>query len=109
VAAPGAAIRIDSGDNPLLRRELERVVLDREIAAIRDYAERETTESEPWPGALGLTTALLAVTPAEAAELRAQFKALLEPFADRSAPDRPGTRPVRFFLAATPLDEGAEK
>lgn len=108
VVSPRPVIRLDSGDNALLRREIERVVLDRETNAIRAYAERDTTESEEWKGSLGLVTALLAVTPAEADQLRQQWKALLQPYLDRGPTDQPGTRHVRYLLAATPL-EGAEK
>src|SRR5882757_8568876 len=77
VSAAGPMIRVDSGDNALLRREVERVVLDRETTAIRAYAERETTEDPAWQGSFGLVTGLLAVTPEEAAGLRARWKALL--------------------------------
>jgi hypothetical protein len=37
------AIRVDSTGNPLLRREVERVVVDREIDAIRAYSERDSS------------------------------------------------------------------
>jgi hypothetical protein len=47
------------------------------------------------------------VTPAEAAELRAQWRALLEPYLGRRSADHPDTRHVRYFLAATPI-EGAD-
>jgi DNA-binding transcriptional ArsR family regulator len=106
--AADSPIRVNSGDNPLIRRELETIVLDRETAAIRAYADRATQEPEPWRSGLGLTTALLALTPDEAADLKAQWQALLQPFRDRKPEDRPGTRHVRYLLAATPL-EGAEK
>jgi DNA-binding transcriptional ArsR family regulator len=99
-------IRVDSTGSPLLRREVERVVIDRETDAIRAYAEREADEDEAWRGGLGMATALLAVTPEEATELRAQWRALLEPYLGREAGE--GTRHVRYFLAATPI-EGATR
>ena len=37
----GPAIRVDSTGRPRLRREIERVVLDREIDAIRACAQRD--------------------------------------------------------------------
>ena len=74
--------------------------------AIRAYAERGADEDEAWRGGLGMATALLAVTPEEATELRAQWRALLEPFLGREAGE--GTRHVRYFLAATPI-EGASR
>jgi DNA-binding transcriptional ArsR family regulator len=102
----GPAIRVDSTGHPALRREVERVVLDREIGAIRGYAERDTDEDPAWRGRLGLTTALLSVTPAEAAELRARWRELLEPFQGRESTE--GTRHVRYFLAATPIEGAPE-
>lgn len=107
LTAAHPTIRVDSTGNPLVRREVERVVVDRDIDAIRAYAERDTDEDEAWQGSLGLVTALLAVSPAEAAELRAQWRALLQPYLDRKPEDRPDVRHIRYFLAATPL-EGAE-
>jgi DNA-binding MarR family transcriptional regulator len=104
----GPAIRVDSTGNPRLRREVERVVVDREIDAIRAYTERDTDEDEAWQGSLGLLTALLAVSPAEAAQLRAQWRALLQPYLGRKPADHPDARHIRYFLAATPL-EGAQQ
>jgi hypothetical protein len=108
VVADRPAIRLDAAGDAMLRRELERVVVDRETEAIRAFTERETQESPEWQGSLGLVSAVLAVTPAEAAELRARWKALVEPFAARGGGAEPGARHVRYFLAATPLTEAGE-
>lgn len=106
LAGERPVIRVDSGGDQRLRREVERVVVDREVDAIRAYAARESDEDEAWQGRLGMSTALLAVTADEAAELRAQWRALLEPYQGREP--REGTRHVRYFLAATPI-EGASR
>jgi DNA-binding transcriptional ArsR family regulator len=102
LATERPVIRVDSEGDQLLRREVEHVVVDREVEAIRAYSERESEEDEPWRGSLGMATALLAVTPEEATELRARWRALLEPYLGRAAAE--GTRHVRYFLAATPIE-----
>jgi DNA-binding transcriptional ArsR family regulator len=96
-------IRIDSGGNHLVRRQLEDVVIDREAAAMRAYAAREREESPPWRRALGMTTAVAALTAEEAADLRAKWTALLEPYLRRDDDRQSDRRHVRYFFAATPL------
>ncbi|MDG4826669.1 winged helix-turn-helix domain-containing protein [Asanoa sp. WMMD1127] len=106
VVSPRPTIKVDSGDDHLLRRQLERVVIDRETAAIRAYADREQHESSGcWRGALGITSGVVSLSPEEAAELRAKWTALLAPYAARDEGPRPGRRHVRYFFAATPLGD----
>jgi DNA-binding transcriptional ArsR family regulator len=105
IVNPRPTIRIDSGGDRLLRRQLEDVVVDRETAAIRAYATREQDESPPWRQALGMTTAVAALTPEEAADLRARWLALLEPYLRRNDDPQLHRRHVRYFFAATPLGE----
>jgi DNA-binding transcriptional ArsR family regulator len=105
VANPRPTIRIDSGGDHLLRQHLERVVVDRETAAIRAYAGREHDESPQWRGALGMASGIASLTPEEAADLKAKWTALLEPYAARDDGPHPGRRHIRYFFAATPLGE----
>ncbi|WP_035856515.1 hypothetical protein [Cryptosporangium arvum] len=86
-----------------MRRELERLVVEREMRSILDATD--DTYGGP-------VSALAVVTPGEAAELRRVWLALLAPYVARTGtpPDR-GQRPTWFFLAATPLpdaDRGGE-
>jgi DNA-binding transcriptional ArsR family regulator len=101
VATPAPELRVDGG--AAAGRELERLVVERETAAIRAYADRGAGES-----GLGMVAAVASVTPQEAAELRARWKELLEPYLGRADADRPGARHVRFFMAATPFVAGTE-
>jgi DNA-binding transcriptional ArsR family regulator len=105
VADPRPTIRIDSGGDHHVRRQLEGMVIDRETAAIRAYAEREDDESPQWRDALGMAMGVASVTAEEAAELKANWLALLEPFIARGEGRRPGQRHIRYFIAATPLGE----
>ena len=51
------------------------------------------------------------LTPDEVIELAEQFRAMLEPFLDRTEPENrpPGSRPVHFTLTAFPRPEPAER
>jgi DNA-binding transcriptional ArsR family regulator len=109
IVHPRPTIKIDSGGDQLLRRQLEDVVIDREITAIRAYAAREQDESPSWRRALGMTTAVAALTPEEAADLRAKWTALLEPYLRRDDDPQSERRPVRYFFAATPLGATDER
>jgi predicted ArsR family transcriptional regulator len=104
---PRPTLRLSAGDNAVVRRELERMVVDREMQAILEFVDRDDTDSVAWRRRAGLTTALALVSDEEAEQLKTQWLALLEPFLARSesAIDarRPGRRFARYFLAATPL------
>jgi DNA-binding transcriptional ArsR family regulator len=91
---PRPTVRIAGGDS-VAGRELERVVAARELQAISDHLERDAT----W----GLVSAIALVSRDEAAELRRAWLALLQPYLNR--PVDPRRRPVRFFMAATPLPD----
>ncbi|WP_034590667.1 winged helix-turn-helix domain-containing protein [Hamadaea tsunoensis] len=103
IAATTPRIRIDSGGDHLLRRQIENVVVDREMAAIRAYVDREQDERPEWREGLGLATGVAKLTAEEAAELAVKWRALLEPYQTRD--DRPGARHVRVFVSVTPLGE----
>ncbi|WP_412538099.1 helix-turn-helix domain-containing protein [Longispora sp. K20-0274] len=102
-------LRIDADGDGLVQRQLERMVIERETRAILDFADRPPDRDPEWRKA-GVTTAVVTLTADEAAELRRQWQALLEPFADRAcSPPQPGQRHVRYLLAATPLPHPDEK
>jgi hypothetical protein len=52
-----------------------------------------------------MVSAVALLSPAEAAELKERFKALLEPYTARAQAGtaEPGQRHIRYFMAATPL------
>ncbi|MFG1924568.1 winged helix-turn-helix domain-containing protein [Cryptosporangium sp. NPDC048952] len=94
-AAP--TIRVGSEHDPVVRHELERLVVEREMRSILDATD--TAYGGP-------VSALAVVTPEEAAELRRAWLDLLAPYLARKAAG-PEQRHVRFFLAATPLPDPA--
>lgn len=116
VADTQPQISVDSGGDRLLRRQIEHVVIDREFAALRAYTDRERDEDPQWREGLGIVSAVVEVTAAQARELEKKWRALLEPYVARpGAADGSGDpdtseaekRYVRYFLAATPLDTAA--
>ncbi|WP_248961351.1 winged helix-turn-helix domain-containing protein [Sphaerisporangium perillae] len=112
VPDPRPTLRI-AGSDAVVRRQLERVVVEREAQAILDYAERQDDESSAWRHKAGIVTAIAVVSADDVAEIRDKWKALLEPYLARTEAGgqqlRPGQRHVRYFMAATPtpdLDSG---
>jgi DNA-binding transcriptional ArsR family regulator len=106
--------RVGPGTDAVVRRELERVVIEREAQAILDYAERSDGEFPGWEQKAGIVAAVAALTPDEAADLKEKWKALLEPYIVRTQAEarttagqasEPGRRLVRYFMAATPLPD----
>ncbi len=101
-----AAVRVPAGGDAVVRRELHRVVVEREAQAVLDHEARRDGEEPPWRDAARLTAGLAVLSAEEIAELERQWLALLEPYLARQrdgagfGPDR---RPVRLLLAATPL------
>jgi DNA-binding transcriptional ArsR family regulator len=107
VPAERPALRIESGE-AVVGRELERIVVERELRAVLDYGARRGEESPDWRGRAGVVSALALVTPEEATEIEERWMALLEPYIARSEAaggtrDTAGQRHVRYFMAATPL------
>ncbi|MFU8874389.1 winged helix-turn-helix domain-containing protein [Micromonospora sp. SL4-19] len=98
-------LRITAGGDALLRRQLERVVVEREMQAILSYVDRADEESSAW--AKSLLTAVAVLTAEEAADINQKVKALLEPYISRTGADgvrlEPGQQHVRYFMAATPM------
>lgn len=90
-------IRVAAEGDPVVQRELERVVVERALRSILDDAD---------PSFGGPVSAIVVVTPEEAAELRRAWLDLLAPYVARTgSPAGPGQRHTRFFLAATPLPD----
>ncbi len=100
-------LRITAGSDAVVQRELQRLVVEREAQAILDFAGRSDDESAAWRQKAGLVTAVVVLSADEAAEIKEQWKALLEPYVQRTSAAGPETqadqRHVRYFMAATPL------
>lgn len=115
VPDPRPTLRVGAGDTAagaVVRRELERVVVERELRAVLDYAERRETESGRWAPMPGVVTTMVKVSAWDAADIREKWNALLEPYAARTEAENAGTtasrderRHVRYFMAATPLPD----
>jgi DNA-binding transcriptional ArsR family regulator len=90
-------------------RQFQHVVVQRAMQAIFDYAGREDSEPEEWRGKAVVTGGVAVLTAAEAAEVKARWKALLEPYYARAVAGglrlEPGQRHVRYFMAGTPLPQ----
>lgn len=108
VPDPRRSVRVAAGDNPVARRQLERIVVEREAQAILDFVDRDDDDTT-WRPHAGIATALALVTAEEAAQLKEQWLALLAPYlaGTQAIADarQPGQRFVRYFLAATPLPD----
>ncbi|WP_069467299.1 winged helix-turn-helix domain-containing protein, partial [Actinacidiphila rubida] len=101
------AVRVASGA-AVVGRELERLVVERELRAVLDYGTRRGQESPEWRGKAGVVAGLALVSPEEAAQIEAAWLALLGPYLARTAAGggserHSGQRLVRYFMAATPL------
>jgi hypothetical protein len=87
--------------------ELERLVVERETAAILDWVERKPREAAEWRDLAAVVSAIAVLSAEEAAELKARMRELVEPYLLRSESDtrllHPNHRAVRYFMAATPL------
>jgi predicted ArsR family transcriptional regulator len=88
-------------------QQLQQLVVQRAMQAILDFAGRQDGESKEWQDSAGLMAGVAVMTAAEAAEVKAQWRALLEPYLARAVAGGlrlpPGQRHVRYFMAGTPL------
>jgi DNA-binding transcriptional ArsR family regulator len=109
VPDPRPTLRIAAGSDAVVRRQLERVVVEREMGAILDHTERRDEESPEWRHKAGIVTAVAVLSAEDAEEIREKWKALLEPYIARAEAGserlRPGQRYVRYFMAGTPIPE----
>jgi DNA-binding transcriptional ArsR family regulator len=90
-----------------MTRELQQILLQRSGKAIADYSARSDTEPEDWRDAALIYSGVAVMTAQEAAHVKAQWRALLEPYTARAAGSglhlKPGERYVRYLMAGTPL------
>ncbi|MEU8075678.1 helix-turn-helix domain-containing protein [Catellatospora citrea] len=102
-----ARLRIPASADKVVRRELERVVVERETQAILAHVDRKARDGEPAANqpAQHLANAVVALSAAEADELWRQWQALLEPHLTRTAARGlgEGQHYLRLFAAATPM------
>jgi DNA-binding transcriptional ArsR family regulator len=119
VPEPRLRLSISAGHGAAVQRELERLVVERELRAVLDWVDHKDAESAEWRGQATIVSAIAILSVEEAAELKARMKDLIEPYLARAeagagpaddsgdaAAERllqPGQRAVRFFMAATPL------
>src|SRR5215472_6206639 len=109
VAQAQLSVRLNSGDDSVIRQQIERLVVEHEMQAILDYSRRPDGASPEWQHKAGIVTAMAVLSPDEAAAIKAKWIALLEPYIYSNQADgrqlQAGQRHVRYFMAATPLPE----
>jgi DNA-binding transcriptional ArsR family regulator len=102
---PDPRIRLPGGD--AVTRQFHQVVVERAMQEILDYGGRADADSPEWQGTGGPIRGIALVSAAEAAEIRAKWKELLEPYFARAVGGglrlQPGQRYLRYFMAGTPL------
>jgi DNA-binding transcriptional ArsR family regulator len=107
------SVRSGTGGDAVVRQQLERLVVEREMQAILDYSQRPEGASPEWQRKAGIVTTMAVLSPDEAAALKEKWIELLAPYAAAARADgalpnpgpQPGQRHVRYFMAATPLPE----
>jgi DNA-binding transcriptional ArsR family regulator len=104
---PDPRLRLPGGD--AVTSQFQQVVVERAMEEILDYGRRATADSPQWQAASGPISGVALVSAAEAEEIRARWKDLMEPYFTRAIGSglrlEPGQRHVRYFMAATPLPE----
>jgi DNA-binding transcriptional ArsR family regulator len=102
-------VRIAAGTDAVVRRRVEQLVVEREMQAILDYSRRQDGEFPVWQHKAGIVTGMAMMSPEEAADVKEKWIALLAPYVARAQANgfepQPGQRPVRYFMAATPLPD----
>jgi predicted ArsR family transcriptional regulator len=105
------SIRFGPESDGIVKRRLERLVVERETQAILDYVDRRG-DADPQSRSAGITAAVATLSAQEAAELKQKWRELLEPYlvTARSAGAGPhGSEPrsdrehIRVFMAMTPM------
>lgn len=124
----GAEAATDEGAGAAgaVARQVERTVVEREMAAILEYAGRRAEEAPEWRGRAGMVSALAVVSAEDLSEIERKWTELLAPYIVRAdarragggegrsvsgdpsegpaaGPGGPERRLVRYFMAATPL------
>jgi DNA-binding transcriptional ArsR family regulator len=104
---PDPRLRLTGGD--AVARQLHQVVVERAMHEILDYAARADADNPDLRGFGGPIGGVAVLSAAEAAEIRAKWKELLEPYLARAVGSglrlQPGQRYVRYFMAGTPLPD----
>jgi DNA-binding transcriptional ArsR family regulator len=80
------------------------MILDREVAALREWERHRREEDQQWRAAAFVNHSLVWLTVDELAELHEKINDLLSRHVERLDPERrpPGTRPVRFNAWGVP-------
>jgi DNA-binding transcriptional ArsR family regulator len=107
VAQQRLTVRSGTGGDAVVRQQIERLVVERELQAILDYSQRPDGASPEWQRKAGIVTMMAVLSPDEVADLKEKWIALITPYtaAARAGDPQPGQRHVRYFMAATPLPE----
>jgi DNA-binding transcriptional ArsR family regulator len=104
------SIRLGPESDAIVKHRLERLVVERATQAILDYVDRG--DKGPRSESAGVTAAVAALSPQEAAELKRKWRELLEPYlvtgrSTDAGPDgsepRPDREHIRVLMALTPL------
>ena len=102
---PDPRIRLPGGD--AVTTQFHQVVVERAMQENLDYGGRADADSPEWQGTGGAISGVALVSAAEAAEISAKWKQLLEPYFARAVGGglrlQPGQRYLRYFMAGTPL------
>src|SRR5882757_51368 len=105
------SIRNGTDGGTVVRQQIERLVVERELQAILDYSQRPDGASPEWQHKAGIVTMMAVLSPDEVADLKEKWIALITPYTAAARADDPdppsepraGQRHVRYFMAATPL------
>lgn len=111
LAEPRPSMRFGPGSDAIVRRRLERLVVEREAQAILDHVDGGGDPDQQGSSA-GILAALVTVTAEQAVELKRRWRELIEPYlvtptAAGPAPAGDGAQPerrhARVFMALTPM------
>ncbi|HUD77118.1 MAG TPA: helix-turn-helix domain-containing protein [Streptosporangiaceae bacterium] len=104
---PDNRIRLPGNDG--VTRQLFSVVVEREMQAILERAQRQDGDIAEWRGTEGPLAGVAVMSADEVTEVRRKITELLEPYFARAVSSGPrlppGQRYVRYFLAGTPMPE----
>jgi len=104
---PDNRIRLPRSDG--VTRQLFSVVVEREMQAILERAQRQDDDIAEWRGTEGPLAGVAVMSADEVTEVRRTITELLEPYFARAVSSGPrlppGQRYVRYFLAGTPMPE----
>jgi DNA-binding transcriptional ArsR family regulator len=109
ITHPRLSVRIEAGGDVVVRQQVERLAVEREMQAILDYSQRADGASPEWQHKVGIVTMMAVLSPDDAAAIKEKWTALLAPYIAAAQAGgsalQPGQRYVRCFMAATPLPQ----